>query len=230
MPKESNLEFKVGAFVVLALFLLTAAVVRISDLSFFEKGKTIHLVFGFANGLKKAAPVRLAGVGAGLVKDLHVERQPDQSTKVKVDIWVNNGIDIPVDSEITINQLGLLGEKYIEIIPGHASETIAEGSTVTGEDPVPVERITEKISSIVNKFDTTIGEINEGVLTKQNQKSFSEILDGVNAVVTNVRSGKGTVGKFFFHEGIYDNLQELSADLKENPWKLLYRPKQQPKK
>jgi hypothetical protein len=26
-------------------------------------------------------------------------------------------------------------------------------------------------------------------------------------------------------EAIYDNLDELTADLKSNPWKLLYRPK-----
>jgi hypothetical protein len=39
---------------------------------FFEKGRHAQVIFGFASGLREAAPVRLAGVEVGLVKKLQV--------------------------------------------------------------------------------------------------------------------------------------------------------------
>jgi len=34
-----------------------------------------------------------------------------------------------------------------------------------------------------------------------------------------------TLGKLLTDESIFDNLDDLTTDLKGNPWKLLYRPK-----
>src|ERR1041385_6400642 len=136
MPKEFTLELKVGAFVLAGIVCFSFVVLSISSVSLFEKGRKIHVVFGFANGLKKAAPVRLAGVEGGLVKSINVFNDPQtRSMKVRVDIFVKEGLDVPIDSLVSINQLGLLGEKYVEITPGVSAQMIAEGSTITGIDP-----------------------------------------------------------------------------------------------
>jgi len=44
-----------------------------------------------------------------------------------------------------------------------------------------------------------------------------------------VKEGKGTIGKLLTDEGMADDLRLLSSDLKDNPWKLLYRPPSEPK-
>ncbi|MEI7999420.1 MAG: hypothetical protein WCH62_07950, partial [Candidatus Omnitrophota bacterium] len=62
MSRERHLEFKVGGFVLIAVVALTFFVVSVSDLSFAKKGHSVQVVFNFANGLREAAPVRLAGV------------------------------------------------------------------------------------------------------------------------------------------------------------------------
>jgi phospholipid/cholesterol/gamma-HCH transport system substrate-binding protein len=227
MSREGQLELKVGAFVILAMCALTFFVISISDLSFFKHGKKLQVVFGFANGLRQAAPVRLAGVEAGLVKDLrlYVDHNDHKKTKVHVDLWIQEGIEIPVDSRITINQLGLLGEKYIEIVPGTSTQLYPSGAVVIGIDPIPVERVTEQVTVLTQKLETTIDGINNGILSEENKKSLSEMLKAFNEVANNVKNGKGTVGRLFKDESIYDNLDELTADLKLHPWKLLYRPK-----
>ncbi len=207
MTRESHLEMKVGVIVLTAMLTLTFFVVSISDISLFEKRHFYNVVFGYANGLRDAAPVRLAGVEAGLVKkmDVFVDDQDQHKTKVKVTFFVKEGTQIPKDSTFTINQLGLLGEKYIEIIPGVSGEFVTEGATLMGKDPLPIEKITEQVSSITGKLDTA--------------------LDGLNSIISDVNQGKGTIGKFIKDDTLYMNLEELSEDLKSNPWKLFYKPK-----
>ncbi len=97
MSRDNGLELKVGLFVLMALSALTFFIISISDLSIFEKGRHIQVVFGFASGLREAAPVRLAGVEVGLVKKLQVfvDENDGRKTKVRVSVWIKDDIAIP---------------------------------------------------------------------------------------------------------------------------------------
>jgi phospholipid/cholesterol/gamma-HCH transport system substrate-binding protein len=227
MSRDNGLELKVGSFVLMAALALTFFIISISDLSIFEKGRHMQVIFGFASGLNEAAPVRLAGVEVGLVKKLQVftDTADANKTKVRVSIWIKDDVALPADSRITINQLGILGEKYVEIMPGKSSDVIKDNSIVAGEDPVPIEKITEGASILMTKLQTTVDSINNGILTDQNKKSIADALAGFGAVGTELKEGRGTIGKLISDDSIYNNLDDLTSDLKGNPWKLLYRPK-----
>src|SRR5580698_6062466 len=97
MSRDNGLELKVGSFVLMAIIALTFFIISVSDLSIFEKGHHIQVVFGFASGLNEAAPVRLAGVEVGLVKKLQVfvDQADGRKTKVRVTAWIRDNIDIP---------------------------------------------------------------------------------------------------------------------------------------
>ena len=227
MSRDNGLELKVGLFVMMAILALTFFVISVSDLSIFEKGQHIHVVFGFASGLRESAPVRLAGVEVGLVKKLRVfvDQNDGGKTKARVSAWIKEDIPIPADSKITINQLGILGEKYLEIIPGSSKELIRDESVIVGQDPVPIEKITERADTLMNKLEGAIDSVNNGILTYKNKKSLEEALEGFSALGTDLIEGRGTLGKLLTDESIYNNLDEMTSDLKSNPWKLLYRPK-----
>ena len=227
MPRESNLELKVGFFVLLGFLALTVFIFSISDFSAFEKGRAIRVIFGFANGVKKSAPVRFAGVDSGLIKDIDVfYDQKDKKTKVAITAWLKEGTEIPQDSQVSINQLGLLGEKYIEIMPGIDTEHfLEEGATLVGEDPIPVEKLSTMIADLAEKIQKSVDGFNEVVHNEKNQKSLQDTLEGISLIVDNIKRGNGTVGKLLYDQRIFDDLQDLTSDLKANPWKLLYRPK-----
>lgn len=227
MSRDNGLELKVGSFVLMAILALVFFIVSISDLSIFEKGRHIHVIFGFASGLRESAPVRLAGVEVGLVKKLQVfvDKDDGGKTKVTVNAWIKENIAIPADSTVTINQLGILGEKYLEIIPGSSTNAIKDNGVVTGHDPVPIEKVTERVDTLMAKLATTVDSVNNGILTDKNKKSLEEALEGLGSVGMDLKEGRGTLGKLFTDESIYNNLDDLTSDLKGNPWKLLYRPK-----
>jgi hypothetical protein len=70
-----------------------------------------------------------------------------------------------------------------------------------------------------------VDSVNNGILTDKNKRSLQEAMEGFAAVGTDLKEGRGTLGKLLTDESIYNNLDDLTSDLKGNPWKLLYRPK-----
>ena len=260
MAKESGLELKVGAFVLAAIICLIGFVFSVSDFSFFERGDDYTAIFNYANGLKEGAPVRLAGVDAGHVKSLDIFYDPVVSrTRIKIGLWLSRGTGIPSDSRLLINQLGLLGEKYVEIIPGSSNSFLPLGAKLLGEDPVSMESVMTTVGNIAGRLEITVAAINQRILTEANAKALAVTLQNAEAITSAIRNGEGTIGKlivdksvyenltlglanfavftqklnsregsvgrFLTDPSVYQNLNELSADLKLNPWKLFYRPK-----
>ena len=234
MSRESNIEFKVGLFVLAAVVAFTVFLFSISDTSVFKNGKALNVVFNFANGLKKNAPARIAGVDEGVVKDIELffDRK-DGRTKARITLWINRSAQIPSDSTVTINQLGLLGEKYVEIVPGVDTKNFfSDGQEIAGKDPVSQEAISSKVMDVARKLEESIGGISTIVNDPDNLASLKKTLqeisfasEGIKDIIAQTREGKGTIGKLFYDDRMYENLQGLTADLKDNPWKLLYRPK-----
>jgi len=201
---KTKLELKVGIFVFVGVIILFTFVFSIGKFRAWTKGYRINCVFNFVNGVKIGAPVRFAGVDTGEVKRIQLVFVPQESkTKVKVVCWVRNKIKIPQDSTVWVNTLGLLGEKYIEIIPGKDyTNYVMSNHELIGQDPMPMHEVTELAKSIGKGLDTTMQAINQ----KQ-----------------------GTVGMLIYDPTLYKNLEEFSDDIKRHPWKLLFKGKEKPK-
>ena len=217
MSTKSRLELSVGIFIIFGIIIMIAFVFLIRDFQIVKPGYKFNIVFGFANGVKMSAPVRLSGVDVGEIKSIKIFYDPGtKNAKVNINVWVSQDTKIPADSEVWINTLGLLGEKYIEILPGkNYGQIVSNNDTIFGQDPVSMEEITKETKKLVLKFDQAIG-------------SFDQALGGLNDALTKVNSGQGTIGKFIYDETIYNNLEAMSEDLKSHPWKLLFKPKEKP--
>lgn len=200
MDDTRTFELKVGVFILIGVAILFIIVFSIGDINISKTGYRVKVLFNFASGIGPSAPVRLAGVGIGQVQGIHIiHDQKDNKTKAEITAWVNDGVKIEEDAVVTINTLGLLGEKYLEIQPGTpGSPVVSPNGTLTGKDPVPMEKITENLAALS---------------------------DSVKAIVEKIKSGEGTIGKLLYDDAIYNNLEAFTADIKKNPWKLLNRPR-----
>lgn len=198
---KSKLELKVGIFVFTGLIILVFFVLMIGKFKTWTSGHKIKVVFGFVNGVKLGAPVRFAGVDVGEVKNIDFVVDPAESkTKIKIVCWVDDKTKIPVDSVAWVNTLGLLGEKYIEIMPGkNYVKFLAQDEELIGEDPVPMQEVTRLAKSIAYNLE---------------------------AGILNIREGKGTVGKLLFDDTLYNDLESFANDIKKHPWKLLWKTKE----
>ena len=125
-----------------------------------------------------------------------------------------------------INQLGLMGEKYIEITPGvDTLEFLQEGQVMVGVDPVAQELIAQKVMEVASGLDKMINDEKTKNSISGTLENLSLVTGNLRDITSSVKDGKGTLGRILYDERLYDDLQGLTADLKANPWKLLYRPK-----
>jgi ABC-type transporter Mla subunit MlaD len=126
-----------------------------------------------------------------------------------------------MDSRIWVNMLGLLGEKYIEVIPGQNYQALLrEGSVIKGEDPISIQELTDLSREIALQVGDTVK------VAEISLKKLNTTLDSLNLILGNVKEGKGSIGRLFFDDSLYNNIDEMFADLKRNPWKLLYKQKE----
>lgn len=198
---KTKLELRVGAFVFIGLVILVFFVLSIGGFKTWSTGYRINLNFNFVNGVKVGAPVRFAGVDIGEVKKIKLEFVPDENrSNVQLEVWVRDIIKIPADSTIWVNTLGLLGEKYVEIIPGKDYvNVLKEHQSITGIDPLPIHEIFNRVENIMRNLD-----------------------DGL----IKIKNKEGSLGKFIYDDALYNELESFAADIRKNPWKLFFKTKE----
>jgi len=246
---KQNFELKVGLFVLGGLFLLILGIFFTKDVSFFRRYYTLNVEFEFAEGIKKFSPVRFSGVEIGQIKDVKVVND-NGSYKVLVTARVETQTKVPIDSRFFINSLGVLSEKYLEIIPGEKTAYLHDGQLVKGVSPIPLRSITESANLVIKKMQDFLEDaqfkdaFREFVFNMRDSSSKLKALlsDGSSEelvvslkdaavqfkkLLEDIRTPRGTIGMLLNDPSLYRNLEELSADLKVNPWKLLHRSREQ---
>ena len=242
--RKASLELKVGLFVVMALAALTLLVVKSGDF-YLKPGYAVRFVFDYVTGIDKGSSVKFAGVNIGEVTDIHVIRDANSKTQVEVSARIRPGAFIDDDAEVRINSMGLLGEKYVEILPNKGSNTaVPEGGTLVGQRPVVLEKITESGERLINKMEFTVDNINQvladpefktsvksafsdGAVVAKNLKETSDdmkdTIKSAKIVMGRLRDGQGTIGHLMKDETIAKDLEAFVKDVKAHPWKLLKR-------
>lgn len=197
---KTELEFKVGAFVSLGLIILITFILLIGNFETWTAGYRVGFIFNFVNGIKIGAPVRFSGVDAGKVQKIKLFFTAEKQPKVKISCWLKKDIKIPVDSVVEVNTLGLLGEKYIEILSGKDyGNCLKDDDVLAGSDPVAMHEVTRMARSIVSDLDETLKSINNKT---------------------------GTIGRLLNEDTVYKELEALVTDIRKNPWKLFFRTKE----
>lgn len=198
---KTKMELKVGIFVFVGLAILVFFILSIGGFKTWSSGYQINFNFNFVNGIKVGAPVRFAGVDVGEVRKIRLEFLPQQNrSNIRLEAWIRDIIQIPADSTVWVNTLGLLGEKYIEIMPGKDyDKLLKDDDCLTGVDPLPIHEIFNRAESIMRNLD---------------------------AGVAKIMNKEGTLGKLIYEDTIYNELEALVVDVRKNPWKLLIKTKE----
>jgi phospholipid/cholesterol/gamma-HCH transport system substrate-binding protein len=178
-----------GIFIFLALVFFAGGVLLMGQKTkmFVNKGD-MRIVMSDVVGLKVGAPVWLAGVDVGLVTDI-LFADPENSNEVSIDIEVDTEAmkKIGTDSKVSIKTRGLMGEKYVDILP----------SKQYSDKPPAVLK-----GTAVAKLDDVI------------QKA-GDAFDKVNGIIDNINQGKGTLGKLSKDETLYSNVARLAVEMKD---------------
>jgi phospholipid/cholesterol/gamma-HCH transport system substrate-binding protein len=211
MPKTrksvSVSELRVGILVFVSIVILVLLILNASgDINPFAKKLHLRARFSDANGLREGSEVRLAGVRVGKVDKITLLPPSDvaNAPRVEASLVISSTIDgrpaserIRTDSTAQQGSPSLLGnEMLINITPGTAlGQPVADNTILPSSS-----------SNTVNDFATSGTDL---------AQRLSKLSDEINIIVKNVKDGKGTVGRLFNDESLYNNLNATIRDTED---------------
>ncbi|HEY0431377.1 MAG TPA: MlaD family protein [Pyrinomonadaceae bacterium] len=202
MPRSTktvNLnQLRVGIFVLVSIVILIFLILNASgDINPFRKKLHLKAHFADANGLREGSEVRLSGVRVGKVEKITLlpPSSDPGAQRVEAVMTIDANIDgrpaderIRQDSTAQQGSPSLLGnEMLINISPG----------TSLAPKVKDYDILRSSSSNTVNDFATSGTEV---------AQRLSKLSEQLSAMVKDVKDGKGTVGRLFSDEALYNNL------------------------
>lgn len=140
--KQRKFEFFVGLFMAIGIFCLAVLSLRVARNDFFAAdGYEVQAIFANCSGLRPGASIMIAGVEVGRIKSIGL-----QDYEAKITFSIQPGVALQKDAIASVKTKGLIGEKYIEITPGAADQTIQPGGRLFSTEPAM------DIEGLISKF------------------------------------------------------------------------------
>jgi phospholipid/cholesterol/gamma-HCH transport system substrate-binding protein len=204
-------EAKVGIFVLLGIVILTFFTFRVSKMGGIGvKGYQLIVDFETAAGLEPKANVKMAGVPIGKVEEIKLVGK-----NARLVLRIQEGIKIPIDSMVSIQTQGLLGEKYVEILPGEDTDQMfPPGGRVTNTiPPANLDEIIRKVSIISEDLKRFTNTLASTLGTEEGRQALSDIIQNTRETTEVLRTVM-TANEDRLNR-ILANVDNLSADLSE---------------
>jgi phospholipid/cholesterol/gamma-HCH transport system substrate-binding protein len=227
MSRETAAARRVGLLVLAALAVGIVALTVLGDRQNLFVRKNRYLVrFERVNGLAVGSQVQLNGVNVGSVERVVLPADMgEQMLEVRVAIDARYAERIREDSQARIKTLGLLGDKYLELVSGTpAAPIVPNGGVIPASPLADVDRlaetgqdVVESIARVATQLTEILGTIErgEGVLGKilmdrEAGERVSEQLDGTLNAVRRIAEGlddrRGAVGRLLHDRELGDRL------------------------
>jgi len=217
--RERGLEWKVGLLILISSAILVGFIFVLGNFSL-RPGFTIYVDFEYVGALQPGAPIKVSGIKVGKVKEVDfrggaVDPVLGKRVQVRVAAWIEDRVadSIRGDAEFFINTAGVLGEQYLEIVPGKDWDhpPIAAGQVVHDarvHDPprtdLVVARLYEvldgvssvlrdeksSIKALLANSASAVSEVN--TLLVENRKQLGELIVEAGGVA---KEAKVTLGK-----------------------------------
>lgn len=227
MPKM-NAEARVGLFVFIGISFLFIMALWLGGLRLgTEGGYDIFVSFPSAAGIDEDAFVAIAGVQVGRVAEIRLV-----DNKARLTLTIRRGVRVGSDFTAVMKTSGLLGEKYVELVPGAPDARVLND----GEELVRVgvytdiDRLISVLEDVAVDVKAVTGAL-KSVLTEEGGERLGNILanieeltDGINRIIkTNdekLSSVMTSMDEFFegltkASPGILKGLSEVSDSLNE---------------
>lgn len=202
---------KVGAFMLVVLGILGFFILRIEDIGLggAETTQTIDVIFPSVAGLDEKSPVRVAGVRVGKVKEIRLEGANAIAT-----LEIDSTIELREGAKAYVANLGLLGEKYIELYPGAPGTPMLASKTkpIMGATLPTIDDVTAQVSQIAEDVKAVSASMRNALGGPEGEQRLQEIVENVRDITERMKiilaSNEGNVN------ATAENLRAITDDLR----------------
>ena len=226
----------VGAFVVGGLLLFAVGLFLIGNRRMlFDETFDAYAEFSNLAGLQSGGKVRVAGLDAGEVETIHVPANPSARFRVKLRIREDLHQLIRLDSVASIQNDGLVGNKFIQVEAGtDQSQVVPNDGTIQSREPFDLAEMLQRMSETIDLVTASVAEVKEKAeellvaatdVAKEAQlvvadfrkdaraimASAQKVSEDVTAIVAGVKQGKGTVGKLLTDDALFVSAKNIAT-------------------
>lgn len=146
-----TIEISVGGFVLAGILALIFLALQVSGVNNSRSQESYHIEARFDDvaGLRKRAKVSMAGVTIGRVQAIDVDMQWGDAV-VTMEIMGKPG-NLTTDTSAKILTEGILGARYVGLLPGADEETLGHGDEITETQGALV------LENLIGEFLTNLG-------------------------------------------------------------------------
>ena len=173
-----------GLIVILAVVLFYLMVQYLKNDLSSQSTYNFIVLFESVQGLNEGDNVNMLGKKIGQVNSTNITGK-----KVQVSLSIDRAFNIPVDSEIEVRSEGLMGSKYVSIIPGsNTKKMISDGALVEGKREYDytmitgeIQPLTQDLAAFARSLRATLGESEKDDIRSslENIKSATDQIDTV---------------------------------------------------
>jgi phospholipid/cholesterol/gamma-HCH transport system substrate-binding protein len=129
---RNAIETVMGALVLIVAALFLFFAYSTSQIRSATGGYEVTAEFGRIDGIREGGDVRISGIRVGSI----VSQSLDPKTYLAVvTLSIDPEVQLPTDTLAQIASSGLLGDKYLALLPGGAEETIPPGGRIQYTQP-----------------------------------------------------------------------------------------------
>ena len=192
-------EAKVGLLVLGGSVMLLVMTFAVGKYEFGDKGYTIVTTFDSVAGIDEKAVVRMAGVKVGSVEKVElIDSKARLTLRIWPDVLINRG------SKAVIRTMGLLGEKYVEIVPGplpksnphppDRSSYFQEGEEIrVTVSPSDIDRLITQLNDISDDIKSVTTALRQAFGGEKGASSMEDILADLRSTMANVEDFSQTL-------------------------------------
>ncbi|MBC7659853.1 MAG: MCE family protein [Chitinophagaceae bacterium] len=154
-------RINLGVFVLcLAIVAAICIVVAGDEVSFFKRTQSYRSEFANTAGLVAGAPVRMGGVEVGRVAKIKIEPKGEGMV-----IGAELRIDSPyfelirADASVTLDTQGLLGDKFVALNAGTATQPMPIGALIETKEVDGLNKVVEQSKAIMETVNNTTKKI-----------------------------------------------------------------------
>lgn len=206
---QIKVETWVGLFVLAACGVLIYMGFQIGAFRFDTANyRSYTMTFKDVSGLSRKAIVKIAGVKVGWVEE--IDLISDGSPRAEVNVMIHKDYSLYTDAYAKVIQEGLLGPKYLEIIPGDPLlPKLAPGQALSKPSvaPVSVDEILHQVKNISSNVESVTDSFEQALGGNKGAESLQSIVNNLSTAADKIASFSGRVEQVFLRNE--DNLQSF---------------------
>ena len=176
---------RIGLFMLMGMIILGVFIIKIEDIPVGERGDRLSVTarFSSAAGIDRKASVRIAGVRVGKVESVHLDgAQALLVLSLDPDVRLHQGATAQVTA------MGMLGDRYVEILPGDADAPLLPPGAELGGTNLPSF---EDVLQVATEIGADVKEVTEALrMSIGGQKgadNISEIVDNIRELTASLK-------------------------------------------